>query len=94
LKKWYFWATHSRIELVIDAARSVKRHRDGILRWFDSGAAPGCLTRGIANGLIEGINSMAQAATAQPATSRPSSIGWPASPTCGYPRDDVSTHPK
>src|SRR5215471_3538110 len=26
LKKWYFWATHSRIEPVIAAARTVKRH--------------------------------------------------------------------
>ncbi len=44
LKKWYFWATHSRIEPVIDAARSIKRHWNGILRWFHSK---------IANGLIE-----------------------------------------
>ncbi len=53
LKKWYFWATHSRLEPVIGAARTVKRHWDGILRWFDSK---------IANGLIEGINSLVQAA--------------------------------
>ena len=53
LKKWYFWATHSRLEPVIDAAHTVKRHWDGILRWFDSK---------IANGLIEGINSLVQAA--------------------------------
>ena len=65
LKKWYFWATHSRIEPVIAAARTVKRHWDGILQWFDSGPAPGRLTRGIANGLIEGINSLVQAAKAK-----------------------------
>ena len=53
LKAWYFWATHSRLEPVIDAAHTVKRHWDGILRWFDSK---------IANGLIEGINSLVQAA--------------------------------
>jgi transposase len=60
LKKWYFWAsehasegTHSRLEPIIDAAHTVKRHCDGILRWFDSK---------IANGLIEGINSLVQAA--------------------------------
>jgi transposase len=53
LKRWYFWATHSRLEPVIDAARTVKRHWDGILRWFNSK---------IANGLIEGINSLVQAA--------------------------------
>lgn len=56
LKKWYFWATHSRLEPVIDAAYTIKRHWDGILRWFDSK---------IANGLIEGINSMVQAAKAK-----------------------------
>ena len=56
LKKWYFWATHSRLEPVIDAARTIKRHWDGIPRWFDSR---------IANGLIEGINSLVQAAKAK-----------------------------
>ena len=39
-----------------DAARTVMRHRDGILRWFISK---------IANGLIEGINSLVQAAKAK-----------------------------
>jgi transposase len=56
LKKWYFWATHSRLAPMIAAARTVKRHWDGILRWFDSR---------IANGLIEGINSLVQAAKAK-----------------------------
>jgi transposase len=56
LKRWYFWATHCRLSPVIDAAYTVKRHWDGILRWFDSR---------IANGLIEGINSLVQAAKAK-----------------------------
>jgi transposase len=56
LRKWYFWATHSRLAPMIEAARTVKRHWDGILRWFDSK---------IANGLIEGINSLVQAAKAK-----------------------------
>ena len=56
LKKWYFWAAHSRLPPIIDAARTVKRHWHGILRWFDSR---------IANGLIEGINSLVQAAKAK-----------------------------
>jgi len=56
LKTWYFWATHSRLQPMIDAARTVKRHWDGILRWHDSK---------IANGLIEGINSLVQAAKAK-----------------------------
>ena len=56
LKRWYFWATHSRLQPIIDAAHTVKRHWDGILRWFRSN---------IANGLIEGINSLVQAAKAK-----------------------------
>jgi transposase len=56
LKRWYFRATHSRLEPIIDAARTIKRHWDGVLRWFHSN---------IANGLIEGINSLVQAAKAK-----------------------------
>jgi transposase len=56
LKRWYFWATHSRLVPMVEAARTIKRHWDGILRWFDSH---------IANGLIEGINSLVQAAKAK-----------------------------
>jgi len=56
LKRWYFWATHSRLPPIIDAAHTVKRHWSGILRWFHSR---------IANGLIEGINSLVQAAKAK-----------------------------
>ena len=56
LKKWYFWATHSRLPPMIEAAKSVKRHWEGILRWFDSK---------IANGFMEGINSLVQAAKAK-----------------------------
>ena len=56
LKRWYFWATHSRLEPAIDAAHTIGRHWDGILRWFHSK---------IANGIIEGINSLVQAAKAK-----------------------------
>ena len=56
LKRWYFWATHSRLAPIIDAAHTVRRHWHGILRWFHSK---------IANGLIEGINSLVQAAKAK-----------------------------
>ena len=51
LKRWYFWATHSRIEPVIKAAKTVKGHWDGIVKFFD---------HRIANGLAEGINSVIQ----------------------------------
>jgi len=53
LKKWYWWATHSRLPPMIAVARMVKRHWQGILRWFR--------TR-IANGIMEAINSLVQAA--------------------------------
>jgi transposase len=31
---WYFWATHSRLQPVIDAARTLKRHEAGLLSYF------------------------------------------------------------
>lgn len=56
LDRWYSWAIRSRLDPIKDAARTIMRHRDGILRWFHSR---------IANGLIEGINSLVQAARAK-----------------------------
>ncbi len=56
LKKWYWWATHSRLPPMIEAARMVKRHWNGILRWFHTK---------IANGILEAINSLVQAAKAK-----------------------------
>lgn len=53
LKKWFFWATHCRLEPVVKAARTIRRHQEGILRWFKSR---------INNGILEGINSLLQAA--------------------------------
>jgi len=54
--RWYGWAIRSRLEPMKKAARTLKQHRDGVLRWFDSK---------IANGLIEAINSLVQAAKAK-----------------------------
>jgi len=56
LKKWYFWATHSRLEPIKEAAYAIKRHRDGVLRWFQSN---------VNDGTLEGINSLVQAAKAR-----------------------------
>ena len=56
MKRWYYWATHSRLEPMIEAARTIKRHWQGVLRWF---------TSRITNGLLEGINSLIQAAKAK-----------------------------
>ena len=53
LKKWYFWATHSRLASVIDKAKTFKHHWNGILNYIN--------TR-IDNGVLEGINSLIQAA--------------------------------
>ena len=52
LKKWYFWATHSRLEPVKEAAYTIKRHWDGIIQYA---------TSRINNGILEGINSLIQA---------------------------------
>ncbi len=51
LKQWYFWATHSRLEPIIKAAKSIKKHKKGIMEWFKSK---------ITNGLSEGLNSLIQ----------------------------------
>jgi len=53
LKSWYFWATHSRLSPMIKAAKTVKRHWDGVIRWQKSK---------INNGILEGLNSVLQAA--------------------------------
>jgi transposase len=53
LNKWYYWATHSRLEPIVKAARTVKRHWDGIVKWYESK---------INNGILEGLNSVIQAA--------------------------------
>lgn len=52
LDKWYFWATHSRLKPMIDAAKTIRRHQAGILSWFDSR---------VNNALIESMNSLIQA---------------------------------
>lgn len=56
LKKWYFWATHSRLKPIIKAAKTIKIHWTGILEWKKSQ---------INNGLLEGLNSIIQAAKAK-----------------------------
>jgi transposase len=56
LKQWYFWATHSRIAPIIKAAKTIKEHWAGVLRWF---------TSRISNGVLEAINSLIQSAKAK-----------------------------
>ena len=56
LKDWYYWATHSRLAPMIKVAKTLMEHKDGVLRWFQSR---------VNNGLLEGINSLIQAAKAK-----------------------------
>ena len=51
-KRWYFWATHSRLTPIIEAAKTLKRHQAGLLSYF---AHP------ITNAGAEGLNSRVQA---------------------------------
>ena len=53
LNKWYYWATHSKLEPIVKAAKAIKRHWDGIVKWYESK---------INNGILEGLNSVIQAA--------------------------------
>ena len=56
LTGWYSWAIRSRLEPIRDVARTIKKHWDGVLRVFETGAT---------GGLQEGINSLIQAAKAR-----------------------------
>lgn len=56
LKKWYFWATHSRLAPIVKVAKTIKAHWDGIIEWKRSQ---------INNGVLEGLNSVVQAAKAK-----------------------------
>lgn len=50
-KKWYFWATHSRLAPMIRVARMMKRHLEGILNF---------LRHRTTNALTEALNSKIQ----------------------------------
>ena len=56
LNKWYYWATHSRLEPIKSVAYTIKRHWSGIVNWFETK---------INNGILEGLNSVIQAAKAK-----------------------------
>ena len=53
LSSWYYWATHSQLPPIIKAARTIKKHWQGVVRWKESQ---------INNGILEGLNSVLQAA--------------------------------
>jgi len=48
LKRWYFWATHSRLQPVVQAARTIKRYWKGVVGFLDAR---------VTNGMVEGLNS-------------------------------------
>lgn len=56
LKKWYYWATHSKLGPIIQAAKTIKRHWHGIINW---------IFKKLNNGILEGFNSLFQAAKAK-----------------------------
>jgi len=47
-KRWYFWATHSRLAPMIEAAKLITRHLQNVLTYF---------THRITNAVAEGLNS-------------------------------------
>jgi transposase len=53
LRRWTRGAKRSRLAPLIDFARMIEAHRLGVLRWWHSK---------ISNGLLEGLNSLIQAA--------------------------------
>jgi transposase len=53
LEAWYSWARRCRLQPMKNAAQSIKNHWDGVIQWFDSK---------INNGILEGLNSLIQAA--------------------------------
>jgi len=48
LKKWYFWATHSRLAPVIEVAHGIKSYWQGVINYTKFR---------ITNGVVEGLNS-------------------------------------
>ena len=51
LKRWFWWATHSRLEPMRDFAWMVRRHEEDILNYF---------RMPIDNGTVEGLNNKAK----------------------------------
>lgn len=50
-KRWYFWATHSRLKPIIEVAKMIKEHLSNILTY---------LRHRITNAVTEGLNSKIQ----------------------------------
>jgi transposase len=50
-KRWYFWATHSRLDPMVKVARTIHGHLENVLTYFD---------HRITNATCEGLNSKIQ----------------------------------
>jgi transposase len=50
-KRWYFWATHSRLEPMRKAAETIRRHIENILTYYQ---------HPVTNAMSEGLNSQIQ----------------------------------
>ena len=50
-KRWYFWATHSRMEPIREAARTLKRHINNIVTYYQ---------HPVTNAMSEGLDSKIQ----------------------------------
>lgn len=50
-RRWHFWATHSRLKPIIEAAGTIKRHIENICNYFQ---------HRISNAVAEGLNSKIQ----------------------------------
>jgi transposase len=53
LKDWIQWGLRCRLEPMVEVAKMLQRHYDGVVQWFKSK---------LNNGLLEGVNSLFQAA--------------------------------
>jgi len=53
LKDWIQWGLRCRLEPMAEVAKMLQKHYDGVIRWFKSK---------LNNGLLEGVNSLFQAA--------------------------------
>ena len=47
-KRWYFWATHSRLDPIIKKAKMIRKHLSGVMAYFK---------HRITNAVAEGMNS-------------------------------------
>lgn len=56
LKEWVSWVMHSRIVPMKEVAKTIRRHWEGIVSWMEYK---------VSNGILEGLNSLFQAAKAK-----------------------------